>query len=223
LPVPDLELSHAPSPAATRFARPRWGDARLLLGVLLVMTSVVAGSRVIAGADHTDQVWTVARDLAAGTRLTIDDLQPRPVRLEATAGNYLRVAGTDPVGSTLSRSVSAGDLLPASAVEPGQTGDRHPMRQVTVPVATFHYPQDLERGLLVDVYVTPGAETDTSASAPELLIAGALVVSVEDAGSRFGGTGASIGVVLSVQCDDVPALVAGLHRGPVDLVRVSGS
>ena len=93
---------------------------------------------------------------------------------------------------------------------------------MTVPVATFHYPNDLARGGLVDVYVTPGGDTGSAVGVPELLVPRALVVSVEDSGTRFGGTGASIGVVLAVPAADVAALVAGLHRGPVDLVRVAG-
>jgi hypothetical protein len=223
--VPDLARSPDPpvpaSPRATRFARARWGDARLLLGVLLVMTSVVVGSRVIAGADHTEQVWTVTSDLAAGTQLSAADLQPRAVRLGSVSGNYLRVASVDPAGSTLVRAVSAGDLLPAAALAQADDAEAAQRRQVTVPVAAFHHPGDLERGGLVDVYVTPGGETAGSSAAPELLVPAAVVISVDNGGSRFGGTTESIGVVLSVSNDDVASLVAGLHRGPVDLVRVS--
>jgi Flp pilus assembly protein CpaB len=221
--APSAAPAQAPgqSPPATRLARPRWGDARLLLGVVLVLTSIVVGSRVVAGADHTEQVWVAATDLAAGTRLSASDLLPRAVRLGSVSDHYLHVVG-DPAGSTLVRAVSAGELLPASAVRARDAAveDR---RQVTVPVAAFHYPGDLARGRLVDVYVTPGSDAAISSNAaPELLVSGALVVSVEDSGSRFGGTSASIGVVLSVAPDDVSRLVAGLHVGPVDLVRVVG-
>lgn len=224
--MPDLarstSLAAPTSPQATRFVRPRWNDARLLVGVLLVMTSVVVGSRVVAGAERTEQVWAVAGDLAAGTQLTAADLQPRAVHLGAVAANYLRVAAVDPVGSVLARPVAAGDLLPSAALEAAAEVAVTPMRQVTVPVASFHYPADLARGRLVDVYVTPGAESASSAAAPVLLASSALVVAVEDSSSRLTGVAASIGVVLSVPDDAVSALVAGLHQGPVDLVRVSG-
>src|SRR4051794_35749108 len=40
------------SPAATRLSLPRWLDARIALGVLLVLLSVVAGARVFASADR---------------------------------------------------------------------------------------------------------------------------------------------------------------------------
>ena len=219
--MPDVSVAAPPSAPANRLQRPRWRDARLLLGVLLVMTSVVVGSRVVAAADRTEQVWTLAHDLAAGSTLVGEDLVPRAVRLGAVGVNYLRVGAADPVGSTLVRGVGAGDLLPVGALQgPGGGAGSQP-RQVTVPVATFHYPTDLARGRLVDVYVTPGGDTGSAVGVPELLVPRALVVSVVDAGTRFGGTGASIGVVLAVPDADVAALVAGLHRGPVDLVRVA--
>jgi hypothetical protein len=233
--VPDLVVPIAPTAAAlapasekaTRLARARWTDARLLLGVLLVMTSVVAGSRVVAGADRTGQVWSASTDLAAGTRLEPGDLQLRAVRLDSVARNYL-AAGTVPVGQLLLRPLSAGDLVPVAAVGSASgAGDR---RQVTVPVATFHYPGDLTRGRLVDVYITPASDagTDDAAAAasrtgsgpPQLLLAGALVVDVEDGGTSFGGPSSTVGVVLSVPANDVAGLVGGLRRGPVDLVQV---
>jgi Flp pilus assembly protein CpaB len=236
--VPDRALSPAgrppavagdPSPRASRLARARWTDTRLLLGVLLVMTSVVAGSRVLAGATRTQQVWAARHDLAAGLRLTSQDVELRPVRLDSLAKEYLSAQGRSPAGSVLARPVSAGELLPAAAVRPtSQPADVR--RQVTVPVAAFHYPADLGRGQLVDVYVTPGSDASAAAAVgagspaapavPTLVLADALVVNVEDTGTAFGGGSSSVGIVLSVPADDVTAVVAGLHQGSVDLVGV---
>ena len=97
-------------------ARPKWRDTRLLLGVLLVMTSVVVGRGSSPAPIARELVWTVATDLADGIQLTSADLQPRAVRLGSVSGNYLRVAGGGPVGATLARAVSAGDLLPSAAL-----------------------------------------------------------------------------------------------------------
>jgi hypothetical protein len=216
------------SPTLARLARPRWSDARLLLGVLLVLTSLATGARVMAGADRTAPVWAASRALAPGIELTSADVEVRAVRLDAAAGNYLAVGVDDPVGRVLTRAVSAGDLLPAAAVvlSAGLADQR---RQVTVPVSAFHYPPDLSRGAVVDVYVTAsaaspaspaGVQTGTAAGA-QLAIAGAVVVEVTDGGSGFGGPSASVGVVLSVSADQVASLVGGVRAGPVDLVRVA--
>jgi hypothetical protein len=227
------------SPPATRLARPRWRDARLLLGVLLVLVSVVAGSRLLAGADRTVPVWAVSRDLPAGIRLTEDDVELRQVRLGVAGPNYLS-AVRDPVGRVLAGPVSAGDLLAASALtlQPdGQAG----LREVTVPVSAFHYPPGLSRGAIVDVYVTPGsaggsdggvgATTSLTSGAssdpgPRLLASAVIVVGVDGVGSGLGGLGSApspsgtVGVVLDLRGDQVLDLVAGIRSGPVDLVLV---
>jgi len=224
----------ATSPTLARLARPRWSDTRLLLGVLLLLTSLATGAHVMAGADRTAPVWAASRALAPGIELTSADIEVRAVRLDAAAGNYLAVGVDDPVGLVLTRAVSAGDLLPGAAVAPG-AGLAGQGRQVTVPVSAFHYPPDLSRGAVVDVYVTasPGSAASAlstaspagvqaaTAAAPQLVIAGAVVVEVTDGGSGFGGPSASVGVVLSVSADQVASLVGGVRAGPVDLVRVA--
>ncbi len=217
------------SPKATRLARARWTDARLLFGVLLVVTSMVAGSRLLANADRSSPVWSASRDLATGIRLTAADVAVRDVRLGSDQSNYLLVRADDPVGMVLTRPVSAGDLLPVGALEPGSAATDQ-RREVTVPITAFHYPPDLARGRLVDVYLTSGADASSGGSGPpavasasdvpELLVPGALVVEVTDGGTGFSGPASTVGVVLSVSADQVPDLVAGIRAGSVDLVQV---
>ncbi len=106
-------MSDAPaSPSAGRLATPSWLDARLVLGVLLVLVSVVVGARVLAAADQTQLVWAAARDLAPGTALEPGDLEAREVRLFATGQQYLAAPDQFFVGYVLDRPVLAGELLP---------------------------------------------------------------------------------------------------------------
>src|SRR3954471_7193921 len=110
----------APGPVPRRVRPPRWLDLRLVLGVLLVLGSVLLGARVVFAADATVPVWAAAGDLAAGTVLTADDLVAVDVRLDDAADAYLATTAT-PGGRTLSRAVSAGELLPRSTlIEPDE-------------------------------------------------------------------------------------------------------
>lgn len=205
------------SPPAVRVSRPRWRDARLLGGVLLVLASVVLGSRVLAAADDTTPVWAVSRDLAAGTSLRADDLVRRDVRLGSAASTYLSARGSAPVGYVLSRPVHSGELLPASAVNPG--GAAAQQRLVTVPVDRLHGPAGLRRGAQVDVYVTP-TKSEPSATATSLVLASVPVEDVVSDGGRLGPAGDAVGVVLRVDPGQVEALVAATRSGVLDLVQV---
>ena len=202
------------SPPATRVSRPKWRDARLIGGVLLVLVSVILGARLLSGAGHTTPVWVAAHDLSAGTSLRSSDLIKRDVRLESVAGSYLSAGGAVPVGYVLARPVASGELVPAAAVTAASTApDR---RLVTVPVERFHRPGDLRHGLRVDVYVTLTPSGGTASTS--LVLASATVEDVLNDGGRFGPTGDSMGVVLGVSPADVPALVAASRSGTLDLV-----
>lgn len=209
-------MTAVPSPAARRLRGDR-RDARLALGVGLVVLSVALGGRVLASAGDRVPVWSLRHPLAAGTTLTGDDLVALPVSADSVAA-YVP-ATRDVTGRVLSRDVGAGELLPAAAVTERVGGGR---RLVTVAVDALHEPPGLARGERVDVYVSPreGASTpsDGSASGPALVLPQALVA---DPGSLdTAGTTTQVGVVIEVAPADAARAVAAARGGAVDLVRV---
>ncbi len=209
-------MSNLLSPPADRLARPRWTDPRLLVGVLLVASSVVVGARVVAAADDSRAVWSLTRDLVAGSTLAETDVTIRQVRLDGAVNPYVAAGATSPVGSVLRRDLAAGELLPAAAVT---RAGQEPERLVTVPVGRDRLPLGLAAGQRVDVYVSTEPASAAKAPRQALAVGGARVEEVEDASARFssGGQGR---VVLAVPVAKVQALVSSLEAGSVDLVRV---
>lgn len=185
---PSSPASPSPvSPPARRIAPPSWLDLRLVLGVALVLASVLIGARVVAGARQTYAIVAARRDLAAGTVLGAGDLRLAQVQLPGRGhGVYLqRVA--QGVGRRLNRPVSAGELLPAAAVEhvPAQT-------TVTVPLAAGSAP-DLRKGQRIELWLT------TAGCSSVVLLPDVTVQAVHaDSGSSFGGSGGGQDVVISV-------------------------
>ncbi|HEY3200028.1 MAG TPA: SAF domain-containing protein [Actinomycetes bacterium] len=216
-------MSGPPSPAARRLTTPRWVDVRLFGGVALVLGSVAIGTRVMAAADDTQSVWAVTTDLSAGVRLTDEQLHAVKVHLAGDLpARYLDARRAHPAGYVLTRSVRAGELLPASAVaRPGTTGDNR--RFVTLSVQRYHLPEDLQAGEVVDVYVTP--KSDVTGAEPESrLVASAVTVSAVTKAGRNGfdvGSG-DVGVEISVAEGGAHSLVTAAQSGPIDLVRVAG-
>lgn len=219
VPAAAHEGERLPAPSAARLARPRWLDVRLLTGVLLVLGSVVLGAKVIASADDTYPVWAVTSDLGALTTLSADDLQPVDVRLGDGADRYLGT-GSSPEGRVLSRPLGAGELLPRSAlVDAASAGLRRVVLEVD-RVSTA----GLERGRVVDVYAVPAAAPGEDAPPPSLVLETVTV----DAVARDGGTGltsggATVGVTLLVDAEQVPELLAAEEGGRVVLVQVPRS
>lgn len=205
------------SPVASRVRTPRLLDARLVLGVLLVLVSVVLGARLLSGQDDSVPVLAVTRDLAAGSVLGPGDVVTVSVRLGSGAPAYLDARGASPTGRLLTREVGAGELLPLAALAP--VPDVPASRLVTVPVSSLHAPAgDLLPGRRVDVFAT----YDGSGGRPPTTVAvlrRVVVVGTSGAGSLAGG-GADLGVVLRVAPSDAGRLVSALQTARLDLVLV---
>ena len=206
-----------PRPAASRLPRARWLDTRLVLGLFLVLLSVVLGAKVVTDADERVQVWSVTRDLGAGTPLGPDDVRVRAVRLDDAAAAYVSAA-EDLRGVVLRRPVGRGELLPVAAVAPA--GAREQRRMVIevdrVGVA------GLTKGRVVDVYVVREAPSSgAEPGPPELVLAGATVAEdVRSSSGTFGGSSDRAGVTVLVDRADVPAVIDAVAHGSVYVVHV---
>lgn len=210
-------MSDLPSPPASRLRPPNWLDRRLVSGVLLVLTSMAVGTRVLAQADSSVRVYAVTRDLAAGTALTGDDLRVVRVRLHDNGDRYVSADGAKPVGYLLVRAVGREELLPRLAVRGG--GVAASTRLVTLPVRRHHLPPALGHGDMVDIYLS-SAVKDGASRPPTLVLARVTVESVSDRnGSRLSAEDQT-GVLLRVPVSNVPAVVAAGQLGGIDVVRI---
>jgi hypothetical protein len=204
-----------PGPTPRRARPPRWLDLRLVLGVLLVLGSVLLGARVVGAADATVPVWAVTGNLAAGTELTADDLRAVDVRLGDAANAYLSTS-TRPEGSTLSRAVRAGELLPRAALDPTTE-----LVQLALPVQSGYVPPGLQRGQVVDVYAVAdpaaGATVADGSVSPVVRKTPVVAVSGRSDGVLSTPT-AAIQVVVSVAADDAPDVLAAIAGRPLVVV-----
>jgi hypothetical protein len=205
-------------PPALRGHRPGWRDPRLWLGVVLVAGSVVVGTRVLAAADDTVQVWTAADDLGAGERVTADDLVARRVRFGDAGAleRYFTVADQLPSDLELTRSIGEGELLPRGAVgTPEESG----LVELPVAVDPELVPPQVSAGDVVDIYVVAPITAETAAPQGEepqppqsgAALTAATVVEAPEPGSSFGTSGKRQ-LVLAVPEADVPEFFALLAR-----------
>jgi hypothetical protein len=209
-------------PAAIRASTPGWRDPRLWIGVVLVAGSVVAGARILSGADDMTPVWSAAGDLVTGQTLTAGDLQATRVRFdeEADRDRYLEVDDELPAALTLTRPLAAGELVPAAALGEEPTDDTV---AVSIAVSAEHVPTDLVRGSRVDVWViadrTLAARRARNAAEPvlsDIVVLDAPVVTDAFASAT------SRQLVLAVPAADQESLGALLAASGDDRVRVVG-
>jgi hypothetical protein len=208
----------APSTPTQRNRRARWKDGRLVLGVLLVAVSALAGAKLLSAADDTTAVWAAGRDIPAGTRLNSDDLTSVRVRFTSSdaAGQYV-AADADLKGLVAVRPISAGEFVPRQAAISQADSER---TEVPLSIQTGRLPSDTTAGDQVDIWVVPKAGNGQEQPARRLW-GKVRVVQIDSAKGVAGGS-ARRQVLVGLTPADVsklPSALAAIGAGEPVLVR----
>jgi hypothetical protein len=189
-----------------RIRRPRWTDARLLIGAMLVVLAVVGTYLLVTSANSTTRVWASARALVPGEILEPADLTVAEVNLADLGKKYLSADSELPTNTSVRSVVAAGELLAASAVAPVSELEG---RVVAIDIAGS-VPSVVDSGSLVDVWAQPEQNgLDDDGTPPEQIVDSAPVAHINrDVGSFGAGDGARIEVF--VGSVDLPGVLAAL-------------
>lgn len=153
-----------------------WFDPRFTIGLVLVAASVGGVLWVVSAADTSVQVFAARSALSPGDRIEATDLVSQSVRLGPSSGKYLHGRDVPSVGLVVTRAVSAGELVPASAV-----GNAAGLRVASV-VVTVHgeLPKSIGAGAVVDLWSAVEGENGEF-GAPSVLVSSATVVRLIEA------------------------------------------
>ena len=100
----------------------RKSPVHLLLSAAVIAGSVVGAWFVIESSKITEVYLVTKGTLASGTALIEENLETSDLALFSLGNQYLQ-AGELPIGSYLTRTISAGEVIPRSAVTTQQLDD----------------------------------------------------------------------------------------------------
>lgn len=202
---------------ARRQAKASWLNGRTVLGVALFAVSLMAGQRMLAGADDMRTAWVAARDLPSETVLTPGDLEPIEVRIGGGAAAYPS-SPASLEGHILTRPVAAGELIPSTSVTSSASG----ARAITVPVTPDHAVGGaLSAGDKVDVFATFGSG-DVRAQTSLLLRSAEVTDVVRTGAIGLSGADSIIGVTVLIDEGDAARVAFAIRTGEIDIVKVLG-
>lgn len=216
-------MSALPARAARRLVTPSWKDARLIVGVLLVLLAVVIGSAAFSAADDRVGMWAAKRTLTPGHSVTEEDFVRVDVQLGESESDYIRVDERLPNGAITDRLLEPGELVPqAAVVDP--TDKR--VREVPVRVDPI-YLTNLAVGSRVTVYVPETSEEGGASNEPVTytpLVERATVSSLPESSRGVMGSASGSSAVIVVPEGRVADILSYDQKDtPVKLVLESSS
>lgn len=215
-------MSALPTRTARRLVKPSWKDARLIVGVMLVLLAIVIGGAAFSAADDRVGMWAARTTLTPGHEIAEGDLVRVDVQLGEAAADYLPVDERLPNGAVIDRGLRPGELVPrAAVVDP--TDAR--VREIPVRVDPI-YLSNLSVGSRVTVYVPAPIEGEEGArSGPppyEVLVDRATISSLPKSSSGVIGSGSGASAVIVVPADRVADLISiDQEDAPIKLVLES--
>ena len=210
-----------PAIPATRAQPPGWRDPRLWVGVALVAVSVVAGARLLGGADDSVTVWSTASDLAAGDTLTAEDLVASSVRFEEPSDLDRYLATDEPLPDELRlvRGLGAGELVPAGALGSAEDTDTVSL-SLSFPVELV--PSGITTGSVVELWVVPGQDPRPGSRLSGPVLSDVVVIDAPTVSESLGSVGGGRQLVLGVPRGEPEALAELLAASEEQRVRVLG-
>jgi hypothetical protein len=202
---------------ADKKRRSFWFDPRFAIGIALVVVSVLGVVGLVSAADSSIDVLAARATLTPGQHVTADDLVETSVRAGQVEKLYLRVSQVSSAGVVITRTIHAGELVPASAV-----GSATGLQLTSVVVAlNSTLPASIGPGSRVDVW-SARQDDSNSFAAPTVLVPAAVVVRiVEQKNLVAATTGSSVELLVPrfVTASVLEAIANGaaLSVVPVDL------
>ncbi|GAA4346986.1 SAF domain-containing protein [Angustibacter luteus] len=206
-----------PGRPARRLQPPSWRDPRMVVGLLLVVGSVVAGGLVVRTADDTVPVYAARHTLVPGQRLAAEDVTVVRARLDPGLDRYLAAEGPPEEGRVVLRTVGAGELVARSAVGERAEVDLRPVAVPLDPSAV----RRLGPGVLVDVWVSLRRDGASDGFAEPRRIASSVEVAATTSEHGALGSSTSSAAHLLLGPDLVPEVIAAVdNEARITLVPV---
>lgn len=211
-PVPGFPRSKTTAPTRTRF----WVDPRFALGLVLVVASIVGVSVVVAGSDRTIAVYAARVPLAVGDSLDPADLVETRVRLGVADKLYLTPARLPTEGLVVTRTITAGELIPAAALG---TSSGEAVTSIVLDLSG-RLSGSLAAGSIVDVW--SAAPTDDGGfGPPSVLVGQAAIVRILEPTGLIQSDGARAVEVLVPKGKVAVVLEAVANAEAVSLIAVN--
>ena len=166
--------------------------------------------------NRSDTYWIARNSLIPGAQITEGDLAQVQVALGQVSSDYLS-ENSSVVGSYVLHPIAKNELISLSAVSDLPRGEKS--GQVPVSIRSSDIPSDIEIGEAIDIYWVPEAMGIEKSRAPELVVSGVFLNSINRKATNFGS---DISLTVSVVNSQIFSLLGATSSGRLVIVRSNG-
>ena len=194
-------------------------NPRSVLGLLLVLVAVLAGTLVLQRAQHLVPVYAASRDLPSGAPLTSADVSVVRVRLPAAElQRYLRPNTSRPVtGQVLTTPLRQHMLIPADHLAPSL--EQADMVELAIKADQGDMAQGLRTGDRVQIVAAYADGLHQGRS--QVLVESAEVVRILEEPGGLAGGNRTIGVQVRLPSGRTAPVTAAIASARVFVVKAS--
>jgi hypothetical protein len=190
--------------------------SRLLIAGALFLTSVIASLLIAYISTTGGKYWLLIRPLPRGVQLTAADIALTNASLGHGAEGYL-TSSVNPIGSITLRNLAARTFLNGSDLS--ENGDYLDSESISIAVKSSDIPSATSIGDLISLYQVFDSRNGEEVLPPQRIIGGVFIRELSQKGANFGG---DISLTITLQKDDVPAVLAATASGRLVVVADRG-
>jgi hypothetical protein len=191
-------------------------QTRLVVAVSLFAAAVISAMALTALGNQSDTYWIASNSLIPGAQISESDLAEVEVSLGDTSSRYLSI-DVLAAGAYVMRAIQKGELIAISSVS--DLPSTLKSGQVPISIRSSDLPEDIELGESINIYWVKEAMGIEKPQAPELVISGAFLNSINRKASNFGS---DISLTVSVENSEIFGLLGATASGRLVIVRSNG-
>ena len=194
----------------------RSSRSRLILAIALIAASLISAFIFSSLANEKTTMIVSNTFLLPGHQITKSDLGTVQVTLGNLSEKYINREDLL-IGSYTKVRIEAQELIARTSVS--SQINEITLSSVPLSIRSVDAPGNINPGATIDIYWVQSEATGENQLVPELVIAGANVLSIAKSGSNFGS---ELGLTVAVHSEEVLALLGATSQGRIVLVSSHG-
>jgi len=189
---------------------------RLVIAGALFFASILASFLISYASQSGEHYWVATQPLARGVQIEARDLALVKVTLGTGVRGYLS-SQESPIGSITRRSLSDGELINMSDLS--ANSEDLTSESLSISIRSSDISPTVTSGAIVSLYQVHDARNGEVVPEPIRILSGVFVKEVSRKSANFG---TDLSLTLSVNGEDIPALLSATSSGRIVVVTSHG-